>query len=739
MKYKLFKRFSALLIALCLIVSVINISSKDKKVLAADVDVSISLSSSYISIGDYVTATFSVSGSSISAGTLYVGYDSSVLSYESGTGMIYGGGGSLTISFTGEGSASATFRAEANGEASIYTSGEDFYDIEGSALGVSHAGVTVTVRTEEQTTSAPSNNDDPEPSNNNTEENTDKRSNNCYLSSLIVNPGELKPAFSSSTTDYTVDVPEDTKSITVSAETDDSKAYTSISGADDLKKGQNTVCVTVTAENGAVKNYYITVNCGKVTEYTDVTIDGKKYKFIQEDFQNVPEGFKEKQIKYKDGELKGYTSAGGNIDIIYLADEAGNKSWYIYDGAKDKFFKYFEYSSAYKRYIIIEKPENVTLPEGFKATTVDLGQGNVPAFVDDSDSGIYLVYAVDVDGKEGFYYYDTVEKSFMRYINREKKEPEVATASSAEPTPLYEKEEKPEYEGIFTRENLIKIVIGVTALFVIMCIVAIIFMIKNAKLSNEIAGFDEEEDELSKVAEEDDEEEEAPKSKGLSKTEDTSKAENVSLNKSEDVKIKEDADIAKTVDAAEVTDTAEITAENIAEDTVENDAESTVDNDAESTVDNLSEKSSPVSDFIAELHQDDAAESNAKTDDTANDVIADMEDAINSSDDSVPQFEVEAPKFDFEPVSKATESGNSLVEEETKKASQDIESKIGIPEANINGDTGSIVLEEALDNNSGVHVDYQVEEESFEEKLRREAAEKDHGLDSAFDFMNEDK
>ncbi len=715
MKYKMFKRLGALLIALCLIVNVINISSKDKKVLAADVDVSISLSSSYISMGDYVTATFSVSGSSISAGTLYVGYDSSVLSYESGSGMIYGGGGSLTISFTGEGSASATFRAEANGEASIYTSGEDFYDIEGSALGVSHAGVTVTVRTEEETTSAPSNNKEPEPSNDNTEENTDKRSNNCYLASLMVNPGELKPAFSSSTTDYTVDVPEDTKSITVSAETDDSKAYTSISGADDLQKGQNTVCVTVTAENGAVKNYYITVNCGKVTEYTDVTIDGKKYKFVTEDFQNIPEGFKEKQIKYKEGELKGYTSSAGNVDILYLSDEAGNKSWFIYDATKDKFTPYFEYSSAYKRYIIIEKPENVTLPEGFKATTIDLGHGNVPAYVDDSDFGIYLVYAVDVDGKEGFYYYDTVEKSFMRYVNREKKEPKVATASSAEPEPLYEKEEKPEYEGIFTRENLIKIVVGVTALFVIMCIVAIIFMIKNAKLSNEIAGYDEEEDELSKVAE--DEEEDASAAKKDTKND------------------------------TKVEDTAEKATEEI---------------------------SSPVSDFIEELHKDDAAEklaedatletaadeklvddtvalktedaaekltedvSSISNDDILNDMVKDIE-TSTPAEDKAPQFEVEAPQFEFDSVSKATESGNALVEEEAKKTSQDIVSKIGVPEANINGDTGSIVLEDALDNNSGVHVDYQVEDESFEEKLRREAAEKDHGIDSAFDFMNEDK
>ena len=147
-------------------------------------------------------------------------------------------------------------------------------------------------------------------------------------------------------------------------------------------------------------------------------------------------------------------------------------------------------------------------------------------------------------------------------------------------------------------------------------------------------------------------------------------------------------------------------------------------------------------DVATETSSTEASSTEASSTEAAFDEVAETvtDAAAEAVKEEMPQFEVEAPKFDFDSVSKATESGDSLVEEETKKASQDIVSKIGMPEANVNGDTGSIVLEEALDNNSGVHVDYHdFEEESFEEKLRREAAEKDHSIDSAFDFMDEDK
>ena len=69
-------------------------------------NVVIALSASTVSVGNNVTATISVSGSDISAYTIYVSYNSSVLQYNSASGsaIVNGGGGTVTASGTSAGS-----------------------------------------------------------------------------------------------------------------------------------------------------------------------------------------------------------------------------------------------------------------------------------------------------------------------------------------------------------------------------------------------------------------------------------------------------------------------------------------------------------------------------------------------------------------------------------------------------------------------------------------------------------
>ena len=64
------------------------------KIDAQAANVVIALSASTVSVGNNVTATISVSGSDISAYTIYVSYNSSVLQYNSASGSaIVNGGG----------------------------------------------------------------------------------------------------------------------------------------------------------------------------------------------------------------------------------------------------------------------------------------------------------------------------------------------------------------------------------------------------------------------------------------------------------------------------------------------------------------------------------------------------------------------------------------------------------------------------------------------------------------------
>ena len=106
---KILKCGLAILTALIMCLNFGNIDTQAANVVIA-------LSASTVSVGNNVTATISVTGSDISAYTIYVSYNSSVLQYNSASGsaIVNGGGGTVTASGTAAGSFSISFTAIAN-------------------------------------------------------------------------------------------------------------------------------------------------------------------------------------------------------------------------------------------------------------------------------------------------------------------------------------------------------------------------------------------------------------------------------------------------------------------------------------------------------------------------------------------------------------------------------------------------------------------------------------------------
>lgn len=85
-------------------------------------------------------------------------------------------------------------------------------------------------------------------------------SSNNQLSSLKVSEGTLSPKFSARTKEYTVEVGEDVESIKITASKSHDKATVSGTGTKKLNPGVNVFEIQVTAENGSVNTYKITVN-----------------------------------------------------------------------------------------------------------------------------------------------------------------------------------------------------------------------------------------------------------------------------------------------------------------------------------------------------------------------------------------------------------------------------------------------------------------------------------------------
>ncbi|HEX3022838.1 MAG TPA: cadherin-like beta sandwich domain-containing protein [Lachnospiraceae bacterium] len=202
-------------------------------------------------------------------------------------------------------------------------------------------------------------------------------SNNANLKSLKISPGTLSPEFSADVTKYSTEVSEQTKNIVISAVTQDAVAKVKTKGGNDLKAGENTVDVVVTAQSGDKKKYTITVN--KLGEDTknEETQDTE----VTEDVGN--------------NDTK---ESGGEVVNAYLE----NGSTFVQNSNK---------------YQIAKLEDDTLIPVGYKETSLLLNDISVTAYEleNGSDSDFLLIYATNESGESGFYQFDRTEKTIQRY------------------------------------------------------------------------------------------------------------------------------------------------------------------------------------------------------------------------------------------------------------------------------------------------------------------------------------
>lgn len=92
----------------------------------------------------------------------------------------------------------------------------------------------------------------------------EKKSTDNTLSALSVKEGNISPEFKKDVKEYTLKIPYELSAVNVTATPSDSKAKVAITGNTDLKEGENTVTVKVTAEDGTVAEYKIKVTRARV-------------------------------------------------------------------------------------------------------------------------------------------------------------------------------------------------------------------------------------------------------------------------------------------------------------------------------------------------------------------------------------------------------------------------------------------------------------------------------------------
>ncbi len=119
---------------------------------------------------------------------------------------------------------------------------------------------------------------------------------NNYLDGLTISPGSLNETFDSKLQNYTAEVQPDVSSVTVNPTLSDpvNAKILSITGNDNLNFGPNNIHIVVKSEEGATRQYNITVTRKK---YDIDTLDNISYKFDDGQVESVPH-FNANTLKY---------------------------------------------------------------------------------------------------------------------------------------------------------------------------------------------------------------------------------------------------------------------------------------------------------------------------------------------------------------------------------------------------------------------------------------------------------
>jgi hypothetical protein len=245
-----------------------------------------------------------------------------------------------------------------------------------------------------------------------------KKSSENNLSSLSISTGKLSPAFSSDKTSYQVDLTSDVEDITITAKAKDSKAKVSGTGKKELHIGENIFKVTVTAENGSIKRYTLSVIVTeKPTQF--LTYDNQKLGILNDlSKTDVSKGFDKTTIKIDNKDVTALQNKDMGLTLLYLQNEKEETGFYIYDTKKNKVLSPFETITVNGKIYIIVSPDNI--PDSINnlaKTTIKIGDKQVNGwkFNEKELSSYSIVYLMNEDGQKNYYSYDKEEGTLQRY------------------------------------------------------------------------------------------------------------------------------------------------------------------------------------------------------------------------------------------------------------------------------------------------------------------------------------
>lgn len=237
------------------------------------------------------------------------------------------------------------------------------------------------------------------------------------LKSLTISEGTLSPAFSASTTSYTVELASTVTSLKVDAVANDTKASVKGTGTKELEPGENTIKITVTAENGNPKVYTITAIVDE-TPLVFLPYNGKELGVVR-NIKNVkePNGFEQTKVKVNGNDTVAWHSSNRNVTLLYLQNE-NDKDFYVFDG-NNVVSIYKPLNGIGKNLAYVGVPSELQERSGMTFGEVTIKDTTLQGWTykDETLSNYSIIYAMNESGEYNYYQYESSENTLQLYPN----------------------------------------------------------------------------------------------------------------------------------------------------------------------------------------------------------------------------------------------------------------------------------------------------------------------------------
>lgn len=245
-------------------------------------------------------------------------------------------------------------------------------------------------------------------------------SSNNNLKSLGVKDYQISPEFNKNELNYTLEVENDVKKITIEGSKEDNKSSITGLGEKEVHEGANSFDIVVTAENGTTKTYHLTVNV-KELDPINVKVDKKEMTVIQKEEEldgKVPNHFEKTTVKINDKDVLAYENKVLKLTIVALKDDKGNITFYEYKDNNYKLYK--QLTSGNISIHILDDTKKI--PKGYSSYKSKIDNVEYLVYKTNKDDSFFLIYGENIEtGKKSLYNYDEVEKTIQRYNKVETK------------------------------------------------------------------------------------------------------------------------------------------------------------------------------------------------------------------------------------------------------------------------------------------------------------------------------